>query len=52
MFVQVLAIVRNQIDELAATRKDFPELLVAAQHLLLARETSLGSAGDRTPTCW
>ncbi|XP_044045566.1 FHF complex subunit HOOK interacting protein 1A isoform X2 [Siniperca chuatsi] len=41
---QVLAIVKHQIEELAATRKDFPELITAAQHWLLARETSSMSA--------
>ncbi|XP_066516950.1 FHF complex subunit HOOK-interacting protein 1A [Hoplias malabaricus] len=38
---QVLASVKNQIEQLSATRKDFPELLTAAQQCLLARETSL-----------
>ncbi|KAF3687811.1 Protein FAM160A1 [Channa argus] len=37
---QVLAMVKNQIEELVATRKDFPELITAAQLWLLARETS------------
>ncbi|KAM3623126.1 uncharacterized protein V6R79_007339 [Siganus canaliculatus] len=37
---QVLAIVKNQIEEQAATRKDFPEMITAAQHWLLARETA------------
>uniref|UniRef100_A0A3Q1FMG6 FHF complex subunit HOOK interacting protein 1Aa n=1 Tax=Acanthochromis polyacanthus TaxID=80966 RepID=A0A3Q1FMG6_9TELE len=37
---QVLAIVKNQIEEQAASRKDFPELITAAQHWLLARETT------------
>lgn len=41
---QVLATVKNQIEELAATRKDFPELITAAQHWLLAREASFGAA--------
>ncbi|KAM3865083.1 FHF complex subunit HOOK-interacting protein 1A [Diretmus argenteus] len=36
---QVLASVKNQIEHLAATRKDFPEQITAAQHWLLARET-------------
>ncbi|XP_058496975.1 FHF complex subunit HOOK-interacting protein 1A [Solea solea] len=36
---QVLATVKNQIEELASTKKDFPELITAAQHWLLARET-------------
>jgi len=44
--LQVLAIVKNQIEEQAATRTDFPELITAAQHWLLVRETS----GDNTPT--
>ncbi|XP_041958488.1 protein FAM160A1 isoform X1 [Alosa sapidissima] len=38
---QVLASVKNQIDQLAMTRKDFSELLTTAQHSLLARESSL-----------
>ncbi|XP_028262446.1 protein FAM160A1 [Parambassis ranga] len=37
---QVLATVKNQIEELAASKKDFPELITAAQHWLLAREAS------------
>ncbi|XP_026158376.1 protein FAM160A1 [Mastacembelus armatus] len=41
---QVLATVKNQIEELAATRKDFPELIIAAQHWLLARETPFMTA--------
>ncbi|XP_031719022.1 protein FAM160A1 isoform X3 [Anarrhichthys ocellatus] len=41
---QVLAIVKNQIEEQAATRKDFPELITAAQHWLLARESSFIAA--------
>ncbi|XP_041789699.1 protein FAM160A1 [Chelmon rostratus] len=41
---QVLATVKNQIEEVAATRKDFPELITAAQHWLLARETSFKAA--------
>lgn len=49
-FSQVLATVKNQIEELAATRKDFPELITTAQHWLLARETSFMAAGDNTPT--
>ncbi|XP_054460170.1 LOW QUALITY PROTEIN: FHF complex subunit HOOK interacting protein 1A [Anoplopoma fimbria] len=43
---QVLATVKNQIEEQAATRKDFPELITAAQHWLLARETSFIAAGE------
>ncbi|XP_071359663.1 FHF complex subunit HOOK-interacting protein 1A [Trachinotus anak] len=43
---QVLATVKNQIEELAATRKDFPEMITAAQHWLLARET-LFMAADK-----
>ncbi|KAJ8000652.1 hypothetical protein DPEC_G00182590 [Dallia pectoralis] len=38
---QVLASLKNQIEELASTRKDFPELITSAQHCLLARESSL-----------
>ncbi|KAI9525524.1 hypothetical protein NQZ68_006073 [Dissostichus eleginoides] len=41
---QVLAIVKNQIEEQAASRKDFPELITTAQHWLLARETSFMAA--------
>ncbi|XP_029361208.1 protein FAM160A1 [Echeneis naucrates] len=43
---QVLATVKNQIEELAATRRDFPEMITAAQHWLLARET-LFMAADK-----
>lgn len=50
VYLQVLATVKNQIEELAATRKDFPELITAAQHWLLAREALFGAAGDNTPT--
>uniref|UniRef100_A0A671YSB2 FHF complex subunit HOOK interacting protein 1A n=1 Tax=Sparus aurata TaxID=8175 RepID=A0A671YSB2_SPAAU len=42
---QVLATVKHQIEEQAASRKDFPELITAAQHWLLARETSFMAAG-------
>uniref|UniRef100_A0A8C2I032 Family with sequence similarity 160 member A1a n=1 Tax=Cyprinus carpio TaxID=7962 RepID=A0A8C2I032_CYPCA len=38
---QVLASVKNQIEQWSANNKDFPELLTAAQHCLLARESSL-----------
>ncbi|XP_049328594.1 FHF complex subunit HOOK interacting protein 1A [Astyanax mexicanus] len=38
---QVLASLKNQIEQLAASKKDFPELLTAAQQCLLARESSL-----------
>ncbi|XP_026873686.2 protein FAM160A1 [Electrophorus electricus] len=38
---QVLASLKNQIEQLAVTQKDFTELLTAAQQCLLARETSL-----------
>lgn len=41
---QVLATVKNQIEELAVTRKDFPEMITAAQHWLLARETTFRAA--------
>ncbi|XP_020787030.2 FHF complex subunit HOOK interacting protein 1A isoform X2 [Boleophthalmus pectinirostris] len=37
---QVLAIVKNQIEELTVTRKDFTEMITTAQHWLLARETT------------
>lgn len=36
---------KQQIEELAATRADFPELITGAQHWLLARETSFPAAG-------
>uniref|UniRef100_A0A3P8UCX3 FHF complex subunit HOOK interacting protein 1A n=1 Tax=Amphiprion percula TaxID=161767 RepID=A0A3P8UCX3_AMPPE len=45
---QVLAIVKNQIEEQAASRKDFPELITAAQHWLLARETTFMATGDNS----
>lgn len=41
---QVLATVKRQIEELAATRNDFPESITAAQHWLLAREASFMTA--------
>ncbi|XP_077380898.1 FHF complex subunit HOOK-interacting protein 1A isoform X1 [Festucalex cinctus] len=41
---QVLATVKNQIEQLAASSKDFPELIVAAQHWLLTRDTLYGEA--------
>ncbi|KAK5865687.1 hypothetical protein PBY51_019936 [Eleginops maclovinus] len=41
---QVLATVKNQIEQQAASRKDFPELITTAQHWLLARETSYMAA--------
>ncbi|XP_030598271.1 protein FAM160A1 [Archocentrus centrarchus] len=41
---QVLATVKNQIEELAASTRDFPELITAAQHWLMARETSFMAA--------
>jgi len=46
----VLATVKNQIEEHAASRKDFPELIIAAQHWLLAREASFITTGENTPT--
>uniref|UniRef100_A0A3B5MD79 FHF complex subunit HOOK interacting protein 1Aa n=1 Tax=Xiphophorus couchianus TaxID=32473 RepID=A0A3B5MD79_9TELE len=46
---QVLATVKNQIEELAACRKDFSELITVAQHWLLAREASFITAGKLTP---
>lgn len=48
---QVLATVKQQIEELTASRADFPELITAAQHWLLARETSFTagtSVGEQT----
>ncbi|KAI3353317.1 hypothetical protein L3Q82_019855 [Scortum barcoo] len=50
---QVLATIKHQIEGLAATRKDFPEMITAAQHWLLARETSFmatDAGGSRHPT--
>ncbi|XP_035493453.2 FHF complex subunit HOOK interacting protein 1A [Scophthalmus maximus] len=44
---QVLATVKNQIEELAASRKDFPELITAAQHWMLARETLMAADTNR-----
>ncbi|XP_012718336.2 protein FAM160A1 [Fundulus heteroclitus] len=44
---QVLATVKNQIEELAACRKDFTEKITVAQHWLLAREASFITA-DRS----
>ncbi|KAI4900879.1 hypothetical protein NFI96_019648 [Prochilodus magdalenae] len=46
---QVLASLKNQIEQLAATRKDFPELLTAAQQCLLARESTLRGLSDLPP---
>uniref|UniRef100_A0A3P9JH42 Family with sequence similarity 160 member A1a n=1 Tax=Oryzias latipes TaxID=8090 RepID=A0A3P9JH42_ORYLA len=45
---QVLATVKNQIEEEAARRKDFTELITAAQHWLLAREASSITAADKS----
>lgn len=44
--LQVLASVKNQIEQVAARQKDFPELLLAAQQCLLARETSIPAQGS------
>ncbi|XP_038837528.1 protein FAM160A1-like [Salvelinus namaycush] len=38
---QVLDSLKNQIEQQASTKKDFPELITSAQHCLLARESSL-----------
>ncbi|KAJ3614489.1 hypothetical protein NHX12_018061 [Muraenolepis orangiensis] len=46
---QVLAAIKNQIEALTLKRKDFPVMITAAQHWLLARETSLRPA-DSTNT--
>lgn len=46
---KVLATVKNQVEQLASTRKDFSEMITAAQHWLLARE-SIMAAGNTTPT--
>uniref|UniRef100_A0A8C8A550 FHF complex subunit HOOK interacting protein 1Aa n=1 Tax=Oryzias sinensis TaxID=183150 RepID=A0A8C8A550_9TELE len=45
---QVLATVKNQIEEEAARRKDFTELITAAQHWLLAREASSITAAEKS----
>uniref|UniRef100_A0A672NVB0 FHF complex subunit HOOK interacting protein 1A n=1 Tax=Sinocyclocheilus grahami TaxID=75366 RepID=A0A672NVB0_SINGR len=45
---QVLASVKNQTEQWSGNNKDFPELLTAAQHCLLARESSLRA--DRIKT--
>uniref|UniRef100_A0AAZ3R1I9 FHF complex subunit HOOK-interacting protein C-terminal domain-containing protein n=1 Tax=Oncorhynchus tshawytscha TaxID=74940 RepID=A0AAZ3R1I9_ONCTS len=37
---QVLASLKNQIEQQASTKKDFPKLITSAQHCLLARENS------------
>uniref|UniRef100_A0A673MY34 Protein FAM160A1-like n=1 Tax=Sinocyclocheilus rhinocerous TaxID=307959 RepID=A0A673MY34_9TELE len=47
---QVLASVKNQTEQWSANNKDFPELLTAAQHCLLARESSLRGQTDRIKT--
>ncbi|XP_051558434.1 FHF complex subunit HOOK interacting protein 1A-like [Myxocyprinus asiaticus] len=46
---QVLASLKYQIEKLSATQKDFPELLTAAQHCLLARESSLRDQDSVSP---
>ncbi|XP_065110767.1 FHF complex subunit HOOK-interacting protein 1A [Paramisgurnus dabryanus] len=46
---QVLASLKNQIEQMSATRKDFPELLTSAQHCLLARESSLRDQNSQSP---
>ncbi|XP_034544617.1 protein FAM160A1 [Notolabrus celidotus] len=43
---QVLATVKYQIEDMAATRKDFPESITAAQHWLLARENLIMEADE------
>lgn len=45
---QVLATVKYQIEDLAATGKDFPQMITAAQHWLLARETTIIEADKNT----
>lgn len=47
---QVLATVKNQIEELTVTRKDFSEMITTAQHWLLARETTFKST-ESTRAC-
>lgn len=44
--LQVLATVKQQIEHLAASRADFTEMITAAQHWLLARETTYIAAGN------
>uniref|UniRef100_A0A8C7VFK4 FHF complex subunit HOOK interacting protein 1A n=1 Tax=Oncorhynchus mykiss TaxID=8022 RepID=A0A8C7VFK4_ONCMY len=44
---QVLASLKNQIEQQASTKKDFPELITSAQHCLLARESSLKGQDSR-----
>ncbi|XP_062333797.1 FHF complex subunit HOOK-interacting protein 1A [Osmerus eperlanus] len=41
---QVLASLKNQIEQQVATRKDSPDLITAAQHYLLTRDTTLRAA--------
>ncbi|XP_077575856.1 FHF complex subunit HOOK-interacting protein 1A [Stigmatopora nigra] len=41
---QVLATVKNRIERLSTTSEDFPQLIVAAQHRLLTRDTLYGEA--------
>lgn len=48
--LQVLASLKNQIEQLAATRKDLPDLITSAQHWLLAREASFRTPGDPAHT--
>uniref|UniRef100_A0A8C8FBK7 FHF complex subunit HOOK-interacting protein C-terminal domain-containing protein n=1 Tax=Oncorhynchus tshawytscha TaxID=74940 RepID=A0A8C8FBK7_ONCTS len=45
---QVLASLKNQIEQQASTKKDFPELITSAQHCLLARESSLKGQDHKT----
>ncbi|XP_052401507.1 FHF complex subunit HOOK interacting protein 1A-like [Carassius gibelio] len=49
---QVLASVKNQIEQWSANYKDFPELLTAAQHCLLARESSLRDSQSPQNADW
>jgi len=46
LLFQVLASLKNQIEQQVATRKDSPELITAAQHYLLTRETTLRAPGQ------
>uniref|UniRef100_A0A8K9X1C3 FHF complex subunit HOOK interacting protein 1A n=1 Tax=Oncorhynchus mykiss TaxID=8022 RepID=A0A8K9X1C3_ONCMY len=46
---QVLASLKNQIEQQASTKKDFPELITSAQHCLLARESSLKDSRECSP---
>ncbi|XP_071244591.1 FHF complex subunit HOOK-interacting protein 1A-like [Salvelinus alpinus] len=48
---QVLASLKNQIEQQASTKKNFPELITSAQHCLLARESSLKGQDTNSREC-